>query len=96
MIQNEGIADQIDKYMGYKKYYSDIFKSPELAKIFTTLYDKAEDDIKQLQTIIVQYSKNDIDKKTMIDKLLEVYKLTDMPLASICRTKLSKPDLRMK
>lgn len=74
MIQNEGIADQIDKYMGYKKYYSDIFKSPELAKIFTTLYDKAEDDIKQLQTIIVQYSKNDIDKKTMIDKLLEVYK----------------------
>ena len=29
MIQNEGIADQIDKYMGYKNYFSDVLTSPE-------------------------------------------------------------------
>ncbi len=74
MIQNEGIADQIDKYMGYKKYFSDVLTSPEETEIFTTLYNNAENDIKQLQTIIVQYSKKRIDKKLCIDKLLEIYK----------------------
>lgn len=74
MIQNEGIADQIDKYMGYEKYFSNVLISPEEAAIFTTLYNHAEDDIKQLQTIIVQYSQKRIDKKRCIDKLLEIYK----------------------
>lgn len=26
MIQNEGIADQIDKSLGYEKYYSEVIK----------------------------------------------------------------------
>ena len=74
MIANEGIADQIDKYMGYEQYYSTVIGSQELKDKFINLYENAEKDIEYLQDIIVQYSKNQIDKETCIDKLLEIYK----------------------
>lgn len=38
MIANEGIADQIDKYMGYDQYFSNFGKSKELASEFKQLY----------------------------------------------------------
>ena len=59
MIANEGIADQIDKYMGYREYYLSIIGSKELAEEFVSLYSKAEQDITTLQTILLQYA----DKK---------------------------------
>lgn len=75
MIANEGIADQIDKYnMDYEQYYSTVIGSQELKDKFINLYENAEKDIEYLQDIIVQYSKNQIDKETCIDKLLEIYK----------------------
>ena len=75
MIANEGVADQIDKYnMDYNQYYSSIINSQELAAEFTALYDKAEDDIEYLQTIVVQYLKREIDFEECVDKLLSVYK----------------------
>ena len=75
MIANEGIADQIDKYnMDYEQYYSTVIGSQELKDEFINLYENAEKDIEYLQDIIVQYSKNQIDKETCIDKLLEIYK----------------------
>jgi hypothetical protein len=74
MIANEGIADQIDKYMGYREYYSSIIGSKELAEEFVSLYSKAEQDITTLQTILLQYADKQIDKNTCIDKLLEIYK----------------------
>lgn len=73
MIANEGIADQIDKYMGYREYYSNIIGSKELAEEFVSLYSKAEQDIITLQTILLQYADKQIDKNTCIDKLLEIY-----------------------
>lgn len=74
MIANEGIADQIDKYMGYNEYYSSIIGSKELAVEFVSLYNKAEQDIITLQTILVQYADKQIEKNTCIDKLLDIYK----------------------
>lgn len=74
MIQNEGIADQIDKTQGYKSYYADVLKSPELCNIMVNLYNNAEKDLSIIQDIIVKYSKNEITENEMIDKLLEVYK----------------------
>lgn len=75
MIANEGVADQIDKYnMDYNQYYSSIINSQELAAEFTALYDKAEEDIEYLQTIVVQYLKSEIDFDVCVDKLLSVYK----------------------
>ena len=74
MIQNEGIADQIDKAEGYKKYYTDVMKLPELSKIMVDLYNQAEDDLEKFQNIIVKYSKGKISEKETIDQILEVYK----------------------
>ena len=74
MIANEGIADQIDKYMGYKEYYSTIIGEKELAEEFVSLYSKAEQDITTLQKIVVQYADKKIDKNTCVDRLLEIYK----------------------
>ena len=74
MIANEGIADQIDKYMGYKEYYSTIIGEKELAEEFVSLYSKAEEDITTLQRIAVQYADKKIDKNTCVDRLPEIYK----------------------
>ncbi len=74
MIANEGIADQIDKYMGYEEYYSTVSRSQKLAEEFVSLYSNAPKDIAILQTIIVQYAEQKIDKDTCVDKLLKIYK----------------------
>lgn len=74
MIQNEGIADQVDKAVGYEKYYSEVIKSPELFKIMVNLYNQAEDDLEKIQNIIIRYSKSEIIENEMIDEILEVYK----------------------
>lgn len=74
MIQNEGIADQIDKSQGYESYYSEIIKSTELTNIMVNLYNQAEDDLEKVQNIIIRYSKDEITENRMVDELLEVYK----------------------
>lgn len=74
MIANEGIADRIDKYMGYEQYYSTVSPSQELAKEFTALYGKAEKDIDVLQTAIVEYAEGQTDMNTCVDRLFEIYK----------------------
>lgn len=74
MIQNEGIADQIDKTEGFVNYYNNVMKSPELAKIMMNLYNQAEEDLEIFQNIIVKYSKSKISEKETIDQILEVYK----------------------
>ena len=63
----EGIADQIDKAIGYEKYYSEVIRSIELSEIMINLYNQAEDDLKKLQNIIVSYSKGEISENDMID-----------------------------
>lgn len=74
MIQNEGIADQIDKSRGYETYYLEVVKSPELSEIMMNLYNQAEDDLEKIQNVVVRYSKSEINENDMIDEILEVYK----------------------
>lgn len=80
MIQNEGIADQIDKSEGYEKYYTDVMNLPELSKTMVSLYNQAEDDLEKFQNIIIRYSKKEISEKEMIDEILKVYKFNGHPL----------------
>lgn len=94
MIANEGIADQIDKYMGYREYYSNIIGSKELAEEFVSLYSKAEQDIITLQTILLQYADKQIDKNTCIDKLLEIYKYNGHALGFYMSNQIIKAGLR--
>ena len=73
MIQNEGIADQIDKSQGYESYFSEVAVSP-VSEIMIHLYHQAESDLEKIHDIVISYAKNEISEDKMIDKLLEVYK----------------------
>jgi len=73
MIQNEGIADQIDKSEGYDYYFSEVCKSP-VSQIMIQLYNQAETDLEKIHNIVVSYSVSQISEDGMIDKLLEVYR----------------------
>ena len=94
MIANEGIADQIDKYMGYDQYFSNISKSKELASEFKRLYDNAPKDIEYLQTTIAQYAANQIDKDTCIDRLIGIYKYNGHALGFYISNQIIKAGLR--
>ena len=96
MIANEGIADQIDKYMGYREYYSSIIGSKELAEEFVSLYSKAEQDITTLQTILLQYADKQIDKNTVLINCLKSINITATHLDFTCPTKSYLPDLSRK
>ena len=94
MIANEGIADQIDKYMGYDQYFSNFSKSKELASEFKQLYNNAPKDIEYLQTTIAQYAANQIDKDTCIDRLISIYKYNGHALGFYISNQIIKAGLR--
>ena len=74
MIQNEGIADQIDKSKGYDYYFSEVCKDP-ISEIMIQLYNQAETDLEKIHNVVMSYTVNQISEDEMIDKLLEVYKV---------------------
>lgn len=74
MIQNEGIADMIDKSEGYEKYFTEVRESPEMISIWVNLYDQAQTDIGRLQDVILKYSKEEISEEVMIDEIIEITK----------------------
>ena len=53
MIQNEGIADIIDKSCGYDNYYTKDICQPDLAELMVDLYNSAEKDLERLQDLII-------------------------------------------
>ena len=71
MIQNEGIADLIDKSEGYKNYFTKNGKLSELGEIFIDLYNNAQNDMEKLQDLVVKYSNGKISETKMIDGLIE-------------------------
>lgn len=80
MIQNEGIADMIDKTEGYREYYlSEIWKS-DLSPIMIQLYDSAEKDLERLHELILKYESNSITEAQMVDELLKFVKFNGHPI----------------
>lgn len=74
MIQNEGIADMIDKSEGYQKYYTEVGESVEMVEIWLDLYKQAPIDLEKLQNVILKYSKGEISENEMIDVIIEIAK----------------------
>lgn len=74
MIQNEGIADMIDKSEGYAKYFEYVVKVPALTEIMIGLYNHAEKDLERLQNTVLQYVKKEISESEMNDKISEIAK----------------------
>lgn len=90
MIQNEGIADMIDKTQGYEKYYSEVLNSPELLEIMVNLYSQAEKDLEKLQNLIYKYSKDEISETKMVDELLEIVKFNGHPIGFFMANQIVK------
>ena len=80
MIQNEGIADLIDKSKGYENFFSENGELTEMGEIFIDLYNTAQNDIERLQDLVVKYSNNEISETKMIDGLMEVVKYNGHPI----------------
>ncbi len=74
MIQNEGIADLIDKSEGYKKHYTENGELSEIGEIFVNLYHQSQNDLEKLHNLVVKYSKDEIVESKMVDELIEIVK----------------------
>jgi len=90
MIQNEGIADLIDKSEGYKNYFTENGKLSEQGEIFIDLYNNAQNDMEKLQNLVVKYSNGKISETKMIDGLIEVVKYNGHPIGFYMATHIVK------
>jgi hypothetical protein len=88
MIQNEGIADIIDKTEGYEKYYSYDFFETDLSTIMTELYNSAEKDLERLHNLVIEYSQNKISKDSMVDGIIEIVKFNGHPIGFYMANKI--------
>jgi len=88
MIQNEGIADLIDKSEGYKNYFTKNGKLSESGEIFIDLYNNAQKDMEKLQNLVVKYSNGKISETKMIDGLIEVVKYNGHPIGFYMATQI--------
>ncbi len=79
-IQNEGIADLLDKSAGYEKYFTEKGESPEMVKTWVNLYNQAREDLEKLQNVIIKYSKDEITENEMVDEIIEIVKFNGHPI----------------
>ncbi|HPX75926.1 MAG: DUF5700 domain-containing putative Zn-dependent protease [Bacteroidales bacterium] len=80
IIQNEGIADLIDKTEGYKTYFTNAGESPEMIETWVNYYNQAEKDLEELHNLIIKYSKNEISENEMEVEIQEIIKFNGHPI----------------
>jgi len=90
MIQNEGIADMIDKTDGYKNYYTKVIQEPELAEIMVSLYKQAPEDLGKLQNMILKYSKDEVSENELIDEWIEIVKFNGHAIGFFMANQIEK------
>lgn len=90
MIQNEGIADMIDKTEGYKQYYTYVMKEPDLAEVTVRLHNQAPEDLEKLQNVILKYSKNEISENEIIDEWIEIAKFNGHAIGFFMANQIEK------
>lgn len=79
-IQNEGIADLIDKKEGYGKFFADAGEPPEMVETWVDLYNQAEKDLKRLHDLILQYSRNEITEQEMEVEIQDIVRFNGHPI----------------
>lgn len=80
LIQNEGIADLIDKSDGYEKYFSDAEELPDMIETWVSSYNQAQADLEKLHNVIIKYSKDEISENEMVDEILKIVKFNGHPI----------------
>jgi hypothetical protein len=88
MIQDEGIADLIDKKIGYNNYFIENGELTELGEIFVKLYSQAPTDLERFQSVILDYSKDKITETKMIDEIIEIVKFGGHPIGFYMANKI--------
>lgn len=90
MIQNEGVADMIDKGDGYEKYYTYVIQEPDLAELMESLYQQAPEDLEKLQSYILAYAKEEITEKEIINEWIEIVKFNGHPIGFFMANQIVK------
>ncbi len=90
MIQNEGIADMIDKTGGYKNYYTTVIQEPELGEIMVSLYKQAPEDLGKVQDMILKYSIAEISEKELVDEWIEIVKFNGHAIGFFMANQIEK------
>jgi hypothetical protein len=88
MIQNEGIADLIDKNNGYNNYFIENGELTELGEIFVELYNQAPTDLERFQSVILDFSKDKITETKMIDEIIGIIKFGGHPIGFYMANKI--------
>ena len=96
MIQNEGIADLIDKHEGYKKYFTKNGELTETGEIFVSLYNQAQNDLEKLHNLIIKYSRDKTTENEMIEEMLKVYKFNGHAIGFYMANQIVKAGYRKK
>jgi hypothetical protein len=79
-IQNEGIADLIDKTEGYGKYFAGTGEPPEMVETWINLYNQAPEDLERLHNLILQYSKDEISEQEMEAEIQDIVRFNGHPI----------------
>jgi len=79
-IQDEGIADLIDKSEGYQKYFTDMGELSEMVESWVSLYHQAQEDLERLQNLTMIFAKDEISKDDMVDELIEIVRYRGHPI----------------
>lgn len=79
-IQNEGIADQIDKTQGYQQFFTDAGESPEMVANWVELYDQAPNDLERLHQLVLRYATGEITEKEVEVAIQEIVRYNGHPI----------------
>jgi hypothetical protein len=89
-IQNEGIADQIDKSEGYEKYFTQEAAPPEMIEIWVNLNNQAPNDLERFQNLIIKYSKDEISENEMVDGIIDIVRYNGHPIGFFMSSEIIK------
>jgi len=79
-IQNEGIADLIDKTGGYGKYFTEAGEPPEMVATWVRLYDQAQEDLERLQQLVMKYAKGEMTEAEMEEEIQDIVRFNGHPI----------------
>lgn len=79
-IQNEGIADLIDKAGGYRQFFSQAGETPQMVETWVGLYQQAPDDLPRPQQVILQFAQGTIHELEMEKTLDDVVRFNGHPI----------------
>lgn len=80
VIQNEGIADLIDKSEGYRKYFISNGFDHDMVENWNSLYVQAPKDLERLQNLMIKFSKKKVTEVVAEKEIHDIVKYNGHPI----------------